>query len=165
MPGANPMVAAAGHGATPPGATPMPGETPMPGAVPMAGVAPGAIPGGAAGPMGAGGAAQAPAAGTPEFAAYEFILAINKGEFEKLESVISSKATGQLKDLRNNSLLSGKKDELKQELATPTLTNQKNVASGKQFTLRSGQTIVSVTVKKEGEDYKVVEFNRTKARR
>jgi len=115
--------------------------------------------------MGAGGAGQVPATGTPEFAAYEFILAINKGEFEKLESVISAKATGQLKDLRNNSLLSGKKDELKQELATPTLTNQKNVASGKQFTLRSGQTIVSVTVKKEGEDYKVVEFNRTKARR
>ncbi len=140
-PMANPMAMAAGQ----------PGSGPMPGMVP-----------GAAGP---GGGGAAPPPGTAEFAAYEFILAITKGEYEKLDGVISSKATGQLKDMKNNSLGSAKKDELKQELATPNLTNTKNVPGGKQFTLRSGQTIVSVTVKKEGDDFKVVEFSRTKARR
>lgn len=106
-----------------------------------------------------------PQQGTAEYAAYEFMLAITKGEFDKLGDVISSKSIGQLKEMRNNSMPSNKKDELKTELATPVLTNQKNVAGGRQFTLRSGQNIISITVKKEGDTYRVSEFSKTKARR
>lgn len=144
----------------------MPPGSPMPNPMAMAGQpGSGPMPGMAPGAAGPGGAGAAPPPGTAEYAAFEFVLAITKGEYEKLDGVISSKATGQLKDMKNNSLASSKKDELKQELATPNLTNTKNVAGGKQFTLRSGQTIASITVKKEGDDYKVVEFSRTKARR
>lgn len=133
----------------------------MPGAPGGEGV-PGGIPGGPGAP-GAGG--QAPPAGTPEHTAYQFVLGITKGEFASLESHISPKALGQLKELRTNSLSDSKKEELKGKFGQPALAAQKGVGGGKELTLRNGNTFIKLTVKKEGSDYKVTDMSITQARR
>jgi predicted lipid-binding transport protein (Tim44 family) len=132
----------------------MPGTTPMPGTAPTVAGAPGAFPGGAPGQQG-----QVPPVGTPEHAAFQFVSAINKGDFDAVEPFVSAKALGQLKEIRAKTLTDSKKQELKDKFATPQMAAKpKGVSGGKQMTLRSGNTFITLTVKKEGDDYKVAEM-------
>ncbi len=101
---------------------------------------------------------QAPPPGTPEHAAFQFATAVAKGDFDSVEPYISAKALGQLKDLRTKTLADSKKQDLKDKFGKLQLTATKGVSGGKQLSLRSGNTLITLTVKKEGEDYKVAEM-------
>ncbi len=130
----------------------MPNATPMP--MPGADVA-GAVPGAPGAP---GQQVQAPAPGTPEHAAFQLVTAVSKGDFDSVEPYISTRATGQLKELRTKTLSDAKKQELKEKFGKLQPTSAKGIGGGKQFALRSGNTLFTFTVKKEGDDYKVTEL-------
>jgi hypothetical protein len=135
----------------------MPGMPTVPGAA--AGMPPeGGNNAGIPGAGGAGAGGQAPPAGTAEHAAFQFVSAITKGEFDATSEWVSPKATGTLKELRTKTLTESKKTDLKDKFGQPQLTNSKGVSGGKQLSLRNGTTLITLTIKKEGEDYKVADL-------
>lgn len=86
------------------------------------------------------------------------MTAVSKGDFDSVEPYISTRATGQLKELRTKTLSDAKKQELKEKFGKLQPTSAKGIGGGKQFALRSGNTLFTFTVKKEGDDYKVTEL-------
>lgn len=119
----------------------------------------GAIPGG---PMGAGGggAPQPPSADSAEFPAFKLVVAVIADDWDSLGDFISVKATGPLKELRTKTMSEPRKDELKKEFAQVQPLSAKTVSGGKQFTFKSGTTIITMIVKKENGAFRVSEMTR-----
>ena len=162
-----PPGAAANSGALNSGAAnPMPqggvAGAPMPPGGQVAGAGAGAPGSGFAGPAGAAGTPQNPQspAGTAEFSAESVVIQALKGDASALAEFISPKCKGVLGDIRD-----GKASEKQIEELRKTLTGVKGVGAKtdngvKVLTLRNADnSTVTFRVKKEGEDYKVIEMS------
>ena len=155
--GANPMPpAGAGFAGAPGGAGAAAGAAPGAG---FGGVAAG---GGFAGAAGPGSTPQTPqsAAGTAEFSAESVVIQALKGDTSNLSEFISPKCRGVLGDIRDGKATEKQIDELKKTFAGIKGVSSKNDAGVKVLTLRNADSsTITFRIKKEGEDYKVIEMS------
>ncbi len=118
----------------------------------------GGIGGGAAG---SGGAPQNPQsqAGTAEFAAESIVIQILKGETSGLSDLIHSKCKGVLGDIRDGKASEKQIEELKKQFVGVKGIGSKMENGAKVLTLRNADNAtITFKVKKEGEDFKVIEM-------
>ena len=158
------LAGAAGGGAIP-GAGGEPGALagePGAGAAGIPG-APGGIPGGG---EGGGGRAQAPPEGSPEYPAYQLVMALRGGKFKGVEKWISARARGNLASIRSGKLSPAAKEGLKKTFANPQLVGKpRSARGGRQIVLRNGNEIITILVKKEAGGFKVAELSTRKTKR
>ena len=110
---------------------------------------------------GSGDAPQNPQsqAGTAEFAAESIVVQILKGEASGLEDFISPKCKGVLGDIRDGKATEKQIDDLKKQFAGVKGVGTKTESGVKVLTLRNADnSTITVRVKKEGEDFKVIEM-------
>jgi hypothetical protein len=114
----------------------------------------------AQGGYGAGSSGQGPGSAAPQFkegSAEDAVLkvwtAINKGEQTGLAEVISSRAIGELADLRNGTLSKEKLNALKQQMARVKFLRPKTIGSSKTITIRNsaGRTFRFTCRKEDGK--------------
>ncbi|MFM9960489.1 MAG: hypothetical protein ACKV2Q_04605 [Planctomycetaceae bacterium] len=144
----------------------------FPGAVDAAQAAPGAAPAaagvapmapGAVAPGGIGGqgGSQSPQSqpGTAEFSAESIVLKALSGEVGSLEDFISPKCKGVLGDIRDGKATEKQIDELKKLFVGIKPVGARNESGTKVLTIRNADNAtISFKVKKEGENYKVIEM-------
>ena len=93
-------------------------------------------------------------------------MGLMEGKADGLSDFISKRATGDLAELRDGKASEKKMAELKSTFAKPQLINTKRVTGGTQVNLRSGDQIINLVIKKEGEAFVVSEmkFRKSTAR-
>lgn len=123
--------------------------------------------GGPGGPgEGGGGAAAAPPADAPEFPAYHLVMGLMQGKYENMKDFVSRRARGDLQKIGAGRLTEAEKAEFKEVFAQPQLAGQpRNTRGGRQIVLRSGEKMITILVKKEGEKWRVAELSIREARR
>jgi|GEM_PF-1398335 len=124
--------------------------------------------GGESGPggPGAGGAGAAPPADAPEYPAFQLVMGLMKGEYKDMEKYVSRRARGDLQKIGAGKLTDGEKTEYKETFAKPQLAVQpRNARGGRQIVLQSGEKMITILVKKEGDDWRVSELSIREARR
>lgn len=124
----------------------------------VAGAAPG---GGFAGGSGAGGVPQNPQslAGTAEFSAESVVIQALKGDTSGLAEFISPKCKGPLGDIRDGKATEKQLEDLKKTFTGVKGVGMKTENGVKVLTLRNADnSTITFRVKKEGEDYKVIEM-------
>ncbi|MBI1309932.1 hypothetical protein GC176_01390 [bacterium] len=145
-------------GSSDPAAAANPASFGQPGVTPAGEPGTGAELAGSGGGPGGGGAA-APPADAPEFPAYHLVMGLMRGKYEDMASYVSSRARGELQKIAAGKLTDEEKAELKQSFAQPQLAGQpRNARGGRQIVLKSGETMITILVKKEGKDWKVAEL-------
>ena len=88
------------------------------------------------------------------------------GKADGLAAHIGKRAKGDLAAIRDGKVSEKKMAELKTTFAKPQLINTKRVPGGTQVNLRSGNQIINLVIKKEGDKFKVTEmkFRKSTAR-
>ena len=128
----------------------------------VAGAGFGAAPGGGfAGGSGAGGVPQNPQslAGTAEFSAESVVIQALKGDTSGLAEFISPKCKGPLGDIRDGKATEKQLEDLKKTFTGVKGVGMKTENGVKVLTLRNADnSTITFRVKKEGEDYKVIEM-------
>jgi len=151
-------------GTAPPGTT----DPAAPGATVPGATTPGAYPDSAtasAPGAGGGGAGAEPPADSPEFPAYKVVVGLKDGKYEGLNEFVSQRGRGILEKVRLGRLSDDEKKELKETFAEPQLAAPpRNASGGRQINLRSGSQLITILVKREGDDWKVSELSIRKER-
>jgi hypothetical protein len=86
-------------------------------------------------------------------------MGLMQGKADGLAAHIGKRAKGDLAAIRDGKVSDKRMAELKTTFTKPQLVGKpKRVKGGTQINLRSGEKIINLIVKKEGEAYKVTEM-------
>lgn len=89
-----------------------------------------------------------------------------QGKYENMKDFVSRRARGDLQKIGAGRLTEAEKAEFKEVFAQPQLAGQpRNTRGGRQIVLRSGEKMITILVKKEGEKWRVAELSIREARR
>lgn len=101
---------------------------------------------------------QAPKEGSPQYPAYHLVLGLMEGKAEGLAKHIGKRVTGTLASIKSGKLSEKEATELKATFAKPELIGSRRVGTGTQLSLRSGEKVIQLIIRKEGEAFKVTEM-------
>lgn len=90
-------------------------------------------------------------------------MGLMNGKPADIGKFVGKRATGTLATIRTGKLSAKQAAELKATFAQPQLIGQKRVSGGTQINLRSGSQIINITVKKEGDAFKVTDMKISKS--
>lgn len=85
-------------------------------------------------------------------------MGLMSGKTDGLAEHVGARTTGTLASIRSGKLSAKELTELKETFARPQLIGTKRISGGTQINLRSGTQIINLTVKKEGDAFKVTDM-------
>ena len=111
---------------------------------------------GASGEGGGAGQAQEPPADSPDYPAFKLVMGLKDGKHDGLDDLVATRGRGLIEKIRNGSLTTDEKEELKKTFAQPQLAGPPRTIQGSRtVTLNSAGQIITLVSKKQGADWKV----------
>ncbi len=109
------------------------------------------------GPNGEGGGkAQEPPLDSPDYPAFKVVMGLMQGNHEGLKDFIATTSRGLTEKIRNGSLTTAEKDDLKKTFAQPQLVGTpRTIRGSRTVLLNSGGQAITLVSKKQGASWKV----------